>query len=163
MHHTAISTFGRTSRVSWIQRDYGAADPKFMAAQHMIMFRVVAFVGQYAPWPQIRGGLPHRRREIGRVLTWSQPRNGSRNQLGSRVKHSGQFRPGRMGHRAVKTFPSIVKGNVPSLQSGCINRRRIAGIVRDQATIASTVAASRKESLESPFSRSFCSTCQSVE
>ena len=163
MHHPAIPTFGRTGCVSRVDGDHGTANAQFTTTQCMIMFRIIPFVCQNTPWSQVGRRLSYRGSEVGRILARSQPNNRSRDELRSGVKHSGQFRPGRMGKCALTTPSLKVRRGVPRFQTRRVDRRRVRNIICNQATIASTVAASRKESLESPFSRSFCSTCHSVE
>jgi len=163
MHHSSIVAQRRTFCVSPIDGNCRAADAKFTAAQRMIMLCVIALVGQHPHGPQIACGLSHCRRKIRRVLARPQPYNGSRDELGRGVKNGGQFRPSRMRRVAAVTFALVMQRDMSSLQPRCIDGRCVAGVVYNQPTVSSTMATSRKKSLESPFSRSFCSTCHNVE
>lgn len=163
MHHPSIPTLRWSRCVAWVDGNRRAADTEFFTTQRVIMFRIIAFVGQNPSRSKVGCRLPHRRREVGRVLTRALSGNRSNNQLRSRVKNSGQLWPSGMRRRAPATPSLKVYRGMPSLQSRCVDRRSVVNIVSDQATGPSTVAASRKKLFKPPFSKSFCSTCQSVE
>lgn len=163
VHQLPISSFRRTVGAARIDGNHGAADAKLDPAQHVVMFRVIGFVRQKPSWPQIGRCLPHGRDEIRRVLAWTKTGNGSYDQLRSGVENSGQLGPRRVLRIARPELALKVDRDMPCFQAGGVDRRRIAGIIGDQAASPSTVAASCQQSLESPFSRSFCSTCHNVE
>ena len=163
VHHLSIPSFRRAWGVARIDGDHGAADAKLDAAQNMVMFRVIGFVRQNPSRPQIGRRLSHGRDKIRGILAGAKTGNGTHNQLRSRVKHSGQLGPRRVRRIARDAFALKVNRDMPRFQTGGVDRRRIAGIIRDQAAGPATVATSREKPLESPFSRSFCSTCHNVE
>ena len=163
VHLLSIVSFRRTVGTAWIDGNHRATNAKFDAAQRMVMFRIIGFVCQNPSWPQIARRLSDGRNKSRGVLTGTKPHNGSYDQLGCRMKSSSQLGPRRMCRIAREASALEVDRNVPRFQAGGVDRRRIAGILGDQAASPSTVAASCQESLESPFSRSFCSTCHNVE
>lgn len=93
MHHPAISAFGRARRVSWIERNHGAANPEFLPAQHVVVFSVVTLVSQQAARTKISGRLSYGGGEVGRVLSRTTRRNSTHNQLRGRMKHGRELRP----------------------------------------------------------------------
>lgn len=163
VHLSPIPSFRWTIATAWVDRNHGAADAKLDAAQHVIMFRVIRFVRQKPSWPQIGRRLPHGRDEIRGVLAWAKTGNGSDDQLRSGVENSGQLRPRRVLRITSPELALKVDRDMPCFQAGGVDRRRVAGIIDDQAASPSTVTTSCEKSLEPPFSRSFCSTCHNVE
>ena len=81
MHHTSISSLGRTGCISPVDGDHCTADAKLTPAQCMIMLRIIAFVCQHTLWTQIACGLTHRGCKVGRVLARAQTNNRSRERL----------------------------------------------------------------------------------
>lgn len=69
VHHPPITPLGRACRIPRVERDDRAANPEFLAAERMIVLRVVALVAQQASRLQVRGRLPDRGGEVGRILT----------------------------------------------------------------------------------------------
>lgn len=163
VHHPSVPSLRWSRRIAWVDRNRGAADTEFFTAQRMVVLRVIALVGQNASRSKIGCGLSHRGRESRRVLTRTLLSDDSNNQLASGVKDGGQLWPRSMCDFAATTPSQKVFGCMPSLQSCGIDRRSTVSIVSDQPTGSAAVAASREKSFEPPFSRSFCSTCQSVE
>ena len=163
IHHPSIPSLGGTRRVSRVYWNHGTADTKFATAQRVVMFRVIAFVCQNPSRPQVDRCLPQCRCKVWRVLARATPGNRSGNQLRGGVKHGGQFGPSSMPRRTTATPSLKVSRGVPGLQSRGVDRRSVARIIGDQATGSSPVAASGEKPFKSPFSRSFCSTCHSVE
>src|SRR5262249_7780343 len=101
--------------------------------------------------------------KIGRVLTGTARRDGTYDQLRTRMEHGCELRP--CGVRRVgSTAPSLeVHRCVPRFQARRVNCRGAVVIVSDQAAGASAVTASSQQLFKPPFSSSFCSTCHSVE
>ena len=163
VHHSSVPPQRWPRRIAWVDRNRGAADTELFTAQRMVVLRVVAFVGQNPSGPEIGCGLSHRRNESRRVLGRTLSRNDSDNQLASGVKDGGQLWPRSVCYFTATTPSQKVLRCMPSLQPCGINRRSTVSIVSDQPTDPTAVAASREKSFEPPFSRSFCSTCQSVE
>jgi hypothetical protein len=163
VHHSAIAPLRRPWGVSRIERDDGAANPEFLAAEHVIVLGIVAFVGQQAAWPKVRSRLADGVWKVGRVLTGTARRDGTYDQLGSRVKHSCELRP-RGVRRLGSTAPSLeVHRCVPRFQARRVNCRGAVVIVSDQTAGASALTASSQQLFKPPFSSSFCSMCHSVE
>jgi len=163
VHPLAISSFRWAVGAARIDGNHGASDAKLDAAEHMVMFRIVGLVRQNPSRPQGGCRLSHGRDKSRGILAWTKTDNGSYDQLGCRVKNSGQLGPRRLCRIARETSALEVDRDVPRFQAGGVDRRRIAGIIGDQAASPSTVATSCQQSLEPPFSRSFCSTCHNVE
>jgi hypothetical protein len=55
--------------ISSVQGNDAALDAKIVAAEAMVVLGVIAGIGQNRAQIHERGGLAHRRREVGRVLT----------------------------------------------------------------------------------------------
>ncbi len=163
MHHSAIAPFRWPWGVSRIERNDGAANAEFLAAERVIVLGIVAFVGQKAAWPKIRGRLPDGVWKVGRVLTRTARRDGTYDQLRIRVKHSRELRPCGVRRLGSTAPPLEVHRRMSRFQASRVNCRSAVTIVGNQTTGASAVAASGQQLFKPPFSRSFCSTCHSVE
>lgn len=163
VHHSPISSRGRSHRVARIDRNDGAADAQFAPTQSVVMLRVIPFVGQHPTRPEVHRCLPHRRRKLRRVLTRPLSSNRCDDQLRSRVKDCGQLGPGSVRRRATATPSLKVSRSMSGFQSRRVDCRRVGSVIADQAARSSADAASMEKLSESPFSRSFCSTCHNVE
>jgi hypothetical protein len=163
VHRLPIPAFRWTVSAARIDRNHRAANAKLHAAQGVVMFRVIGFVRQKPSWPQMGRRLSHGRSKSRGILAGAKTDNGSYDQLGRRMKDSSQLGPCRVCRIAREASALEVDRNVSCFQARGVDRRRVAGIIGDQAARPSTVAASRQQSLEAPFSRSFCSTCHNVE
>jgi hypothetical protein len=163
MHHSAIAPFRRPGGVSRIERNGRAANSEFLATEHVIVLGIVAFVGQEAAWSKIHSRLPDGVWKVGRVLTRTARRDGTYDQLRICVKHSRELRPGGVRRLGSTASPLEVHRGVPRFQASRVNCCGAVAIIGNQTAGASTVAASGQKLFKPPFSRSFCSTCQSVE
>src|SRR5690606_6859680 len=162
VHHAAIAPLGRPWRVSRIERYHRAANAQFVSAERVVVLSVVALIGQYSPRLKVRGGLPYGGGEVGRVLARAARRDGADDQLRGRVKDGGELRPRRVRRLSPTAAALKVHRRMPRFQARRINGgRRVLAV--DQAGGASAVAASSQQFGKPPFSRSFRSTCQSVE
>lgn len=163
VHLSPISSFRRTVTTAWVNGNHGAANAKLDATQRVVMFRIVSFVRQNPARPQMDRRLSHGRSKIWGILARTKTGNGSDDQLRSGVENGGQFGPRRVLRITRPILALEVDRNVSRFQACSIDRRRIAGVFDDQTASPATVAASCQQSLKSPFSRSFCSTCHNVE
>jgi hypothetical protein len=146
VHQLVIPSFRRAVGAAWIDGNHRAPDAKFDTAQRVVMFRIIGFVRQNPSRPQIDRRLSHGRDKSRGILTWTKTDNGSHDQLGCRMKNSGQFGPCRLCRIAGKASALEVNRNVPRFQACGVDRRRITGVIGNQAASPSTVAASCEES-----------------
>ena len=164
VHHPAVMSFRRPWSVAGVDWNHGAANAKFTSTQGVVMFGVVTLVSQNSSWTKVGRGLPHCWRKVGRVLTGPLSGNCSDDQLRRCVKDCSQLRPRCVSDRRVAPTTSLkVDRGMTRFQTGGVDRCGVAGVVDDQAASTSAVAAASEKLFEPPFSRSFCSTCHSVE
>lgn len=163
VHHPAIAPLGRPESVSRIERDDRAANAEFLAAERVIVLCIATLVAQQPPRSKVRRCLPDGGGEVRRVLAGTSSGDGADDQLRIRVKHGRELWPGRV-RRLSATAPTLeVHRRMSRLQAGRVDRRRAVLIVDDQTASASVIAAGGRQFFKPPFSRSFCSTRQSVE
>lgn len=163
MHHPPISALGWSRCVAGIDRDRGTANAKLLTTQSVIVFRIVPSVGQHTPWLKIIGCLTHCGREVGRVLARALSGNSTNNQLTRGMKDRCQLRPRGVSDARASTATLKVNRSMTSFQPCRIDCCRMVGMLGNQATSSPSVTAACQKSFKAFFSRSFCSTCQSVE
>ena len=163
VHHPSILAFRWPRCIAWVDRNCGATNAKLLTTQRMIMLRVVRFVGQHTPQLKIVRRLTHRWRKVGRVLARTLSGNGAHNQLTGGMKDSRQFRPRSVSAVRTSAAPLKMDRCMASFQSCSIDGCCVVSVINDQATSSASVAAAGKKFCKVFFSRSFCSTCHSVE
>jgi hypothetical protein len=111
--------------VARVEVDDGLPHPECLAAEAVVVLRVVASVGEHGIEPQHRGGLADRRRELGRVLR--RPAAGDRadDQVRADMNDRRELRPRAAPEaRARRPRPAhaVVQAHVARLEPGGVHR-----------------------------------------
>ncbi len=163
IHHPSVTSRRGAVGSARIDGNDGAADTQLFTAHDMVMFRVVGFVRHNPPRTQMGRRLPHGREKIRRIVAGSPADHRPDDQLRSGMENSGQLGPGGVRGIGQATAALEVNRHVACFQPRGVDRRRIAGVLGDQAAGPAPLATSLQKSFVPPFLRSFCSKYHNVE
>lgn len=136
---------------SWVQRDHSGTYAKFLAAQAMVVFRIVSGIGQEPVKVQVLGGLSYSGRELGRVIARPPSDHGPGKQVRSGMAHEGQLWPTLAPKAPVALALDVVTAGMAGLQTRGINSRLRA--LLDQPSGSCAVENGPHKRIESPFFR----------
>ena len=113
-----------TAHVAPVERDHRVWDTQLLAAEPVVVLRVIAGIGERRVELQDGSGLAHRRCEVGRVLSRPGAGDRAKDEVRVRMDNSGQLRPGAPPMvrplRLTPTHP-VVEAHVPGFEAGRID------------------------------------------
>lgn len=161
-HLPAVSgAWPASPHVARVELDHGPTHAELLAAEPVVVLRIIARVRQSGVDGEQCRRLPHRGCEVGRVLRGSDPRDGAEDEVRVRVDDRRQLGPGASASVPALRLPAthaIVEADVPGLKTGRIDRRHRG---RSDQTLACGASENRSLSLEKgpPFSAPLRSRC----
>ena len=113
--------------VTGVEADHRLPNAQFVAAEAVVALGTMTRIGEGGVDPGQRGGLPHGRAEVGRILARPDARHGAEDQMGVGVDNGGQLRPGPLPvTRPVRPPYAEASADVPRLEAGRPAHRRKA-------------------------------------
>lgn len=148
-HLPAIPALRPATPAAFVERNDGRANAEFLAGQSVIVFGVVAGVGQQPIDEQVRAGLSHGRCELGRVLARTGADHGPGQQVAGGLTDQRKLGPAALGTMRITASPFVVARGVSRLQSGGVDDR-LDGL-DDQAACPRSTESGGDEVEKAPF------------
>jgi hypothetical protein len=118
LHLAPIPCLGPPSTApARVERDHGGAEAQLFATQPMIMFGVVGGIPQEAVPLELLGRLPHRSRQLGRVLRRAPTHHGPSDQMGLGFCDDRHFGPAAAPKAAIAFAVHVVAADMASFQA----------------------------------------------
>ena len=111
--------------VARVEADHRLPNAKFFAAEAVVVLGIITRVGEGGVDPSQRGGLPHGRAEVGRILARPDAGHGADDQMRVGMDDGGQLRLGSLPMAGpVRPLHAEVGADVPRLKAGRIHGRQ---------------------------------------
>lgn len=160
-HLASIFCRGPRSGSSFARWNDGATNAELLSTEHVVVFGVVAGIGQEPIEMDVRGRLPQGRGELRRVLRGAETHEGAGQQVALAVAHQRQLRPVQAGEAFLPATPDVIATHVAALQPRGIDDA--LGAFADQRTPVRPLEDDSLEKNEGVFFRSRRSAYERVE
>jgi hypothetical protein len=160
-HLPAVFGAGPGSGPSFACRDNGGTNAKFLSAQYMVVFGIVAGVSQEPIEVNVLRGLPHGRRKLRRILRRAEAHEGAGQQMALAVTHQRQLWPMQSGKAFLAATPDVVAADMARLEPRGIDDA--LGAFADQRSCVRSPEDDSLEKNEGVFFKSRRSAYERVE
>lgn len=160
-HLPPVFGCGPRSGPSFARGDNGLTNAKAFPTQHVVVFGIVAGIGQEPIETDVPGGLRHGRRKLRRVLRGTEANEGAGQKMALPMADQRQLRPMKTGMAFVPAAPDVVATHVAGFEPGRIDDA--LGMLPDQRALVGAPEDDSLEKNEGVFFRSLCSAYERVE
>lgn len=160
-HLASVFCRGPRSGSSLARRNDGGTNAELLSGKYMIVFGIVASIGQEPIEVDVRGGLTHGRRELRRVLRGTQAHKGTRQEVALAVTHQRQLRPVQAGKALLAATPDVVAADMTGLEPRGVDDA--LGTLADQCALVRALKDDSLEKNEGVFFNSRRSAYERVE
>lgn len=160
-HLTSIFCRGPRSGSSLARRNDGGTNAKLLSSEHMVVFSIVAGIGQEPIKVDVRCRLSHGWCELRRVLRGAETHEGAGQQVALAVAHQRQLRPVQAGEAFLAAAPDVVAADMARLKPCGIDDA--LGTFADQCALVRSLKDDSLEKNEGVFFNSRRSAYERVE
>jgi hypothetical protein len=161
-HLPAVFGRGPRSGAAFARGNDGRTDAELFPAQHMVVFGVVAGIGQEPVEADVASGLNHSRGKLRRVLRGAETHEGAGQKMALPMADQRQLRPAKTGMAFVSPAPDVVAAHVTALQARGIDDA-LGAFLPDQCALPRPLEDDSLEKNEGVFFRSLRSAYERVE